>query len=301
MALMVKHKEEKNYVQVPNHTAQLPERKNGGILSLQALGLIVNLWSYDVEQFVVHKTELYKRYARNKESSVKTCWAELVAAKYILEYKVRVGGRNDYVYIYNIHPFSAETIAAYNQEVLDTYGDYTTLDFQDLKNKSSKTGPQKQEILKEKEKKDLIKKDLIKEKTLVPSLEDINSAMLFFKTIFPNAPIKEIAEKLVEDATDEENPKPPIVAHPNQFRAMLGFRLNDWERSKRTETAQFEAKPPVRTEHTPEWFQEASEYYSEPQEDDSVKKALIVIKLKKMRGEELEEEEEILWSICNQK
>lgn len=300
MALMVKHKEEKNYVQVPNFTAQLPERKKGGFISLQALGLIVNLWSYDIEQFEVHKTELYKRFARNKETSVNTCWKELVAAKYILEYKVRIDGRNDYIYVYNVRPFSAEEIAAYNQQVLDTYGDFTGLDFQDLKSRTSKTGPEKPDIIKTKEKKDLIKEKNIKEKILVPRLEDINSAMLFFKTIFPNAPIKEIAEKLVEDALDEKNPKPPIIAKPTQFKAMLGFRLKDWERSKRAERGQFEPKEPVRTEHTPEWFQEAEDYYAEPKEDDNVKKMLMEIKLKLTRKEELTEEEEMLWEIQNQ-
>lgn len=292
MALMVKHKVEKNYVQVPNETAQKPEKKNGGTISLQALGLIVNLWSYDVENFEVHKTELYKRFAKNKETSVNSSWKELVATNYILEYKVRINGRNDYVYIYNVRPFSAEEIAAYNQQVLDTYGDYTELDFQDLKNKTSKTGPEKPDILKTKEKKDL-KKEKIKD--LVPRLEDINSAKLFAKSLYPNAPIDKIAAEMVEEAESGEID----VKHPNQFKALLNHRLEKWSSTRATKTALFKPKAPIRTEHTPEWFQEAGEYYAEPKEDDSVIKMLIGIKLKLSRGVELTEEEEMLWEIQN--
>jgi hypothetical protein len=68
---------------------------------------------------------------------------------------------------------------------------------------------------------------------------------------------------------------------------------------ERTERAQIRPKAPIRTEHTPEWFKEPSEYYAEPREDDIVKKSLIAIKLKKSRGEELTEEEDLLWKIQN--
>ena len=158
--------------------------------------------------------------------------------------------------------------------------------------RSSLSASQNQHILKNKEKKDSTKEKKSKEKnTLVPRLEDINSAMLFFKNIFPSAPIKEIAEKLVEDATDEENPKPPLVASPKQFKAMLGYRLKDWERSKPTEPAKFEPKNPVRTEVLPDWF-ETSYKASETAENESVedKKKRIEAKLRYFRGEKTLEE-----------
>ncbi|MDY7965754.1 hypothetical protein U0F29_32460, partial [Bacillus thuringiensis] len=112
-ARMKKMKLEKEYVQVPNETAVAVETRNNNeipedCLSLQALGLIVNLWSYNTEEWELHKTELYKRYGKNKEVSVKNAWKELMDANYIIEYKFRVGKKWDYEYYYRIKPFTDE-------------------------------------------------------------------------------------------------------------------------------------------------------------------------------------------------
>jgi hypothetical protein len=54
MGQMRKFYEEKDYLQVPNKTALAPESKENPI-SLQALGLIVNICSYS-ERYELHKT-----------------------------------------------------------------------------------------------------------------------------------------------------------------------------------------------------------------------------------------------------
>lgn len=111
MAVMKKIALKVNYVQVPNETAKAVERKALAPISLQALGLITNIWSYDVESWELYKSELYKRYAKNKETSVRNAWNELVTAKYIVELQFRNElGHFDNVYYYRIEPFTDEEI-----------------------------------------------------------------------------------------------------------------------------------------------------------------------------------------------
>lgn len=134
MAKMRKWKLEREFVQVPNETALAPEET----ISLQALGLIVNLWSYNTETWELHKTELYKRYVKNKEASVKTAWNELMEAGYIIEYKYRAGKKWEYEYYYRITPFTAEERAEILEYAKQEHGEIWGLDFQDLKMKTSK-------------------------------------------------------------------------------------------------------------------------------------------------------------------
>lgn len=81
--------------------------KNG--LSLQAIGLLVNLQSYP-EDWELHKTELYTRYSKNGKTSVMSAWDELVEKKYIIQFHKRVGKANQYIYYYNLTPFTDEEI-----------------------------------------------------------------------------------------------------------------------------------------------------------------------------------------------
>lgn len=81
--------------------------KNG--LSLQAIGLLVNLQSYP-EDWELHKTELYTRYSKNGKTSVMSAWDELVEKKYIIQFHKRVGKANQYIYYYNLTPFTDEDI-----------------------------------------------------------------------------------------------------------------------------------------------------------------------------------------------
>lgn len=168
MARMKKARLEREYVQVPNETAKSVEEKNNPKpVSLEALGLLVNLWSYDVGSWELHKTELYKRYAKNKKTSVTSAWNELVESNYIIEFKFRNGRKWEYVYIYNIRPFSEEEKQKEIDECVDEYGVSSTSDFQQLKFNSSKRTVQNPQIsnttpTKEKSTKEKLKKEDIK-------------------------------------------------------------------------------------------------------------------------------------------
>lgn len=142
MAKLKKWKIEKNYVEIPNETAKAPENN----ISLQALGLIVNLWSYDIETWELHKTELYKRFVNNKETSVRNAWKELMDHKYIIEYKYREGKKWVYEYYYKITPFKDEEIASIYEMAKEEHGEIWGLDFQDLKMKTSKSRGNKEKI-----------------------------------------------------------------------------------------------------------------------------------------------------------
>lgn len=160
MALLVKDVEEKDYVQVPNKTAKAVEvTSEEEDISLEALGLLVNLWSYDITKWEVHKTELYQRFAKNKKTSVMNAWDELVKANYIIEFKYRVGRKWEYVYIYRIRPYSEVEIEEKLLECVELAGVRSTSDFEKLKMNSSKCTSQNQHISNTESKKDKINKD----------------------------------------------------------------------------------------------------------------------------------------------
>jgi DnaD/phage-associated family protein len=137
MGKIIKVQLEDKFTQVPNETAKLVEKE----ISLQSLGLLVNIMSY-AQSWELHKTELYKRYAKNKETSVSNAWDELVKANYIIECKFRDGKKWDYNYFVRLLPFSEEEKVEIKKQVeAQTSGDTKvlwTLDFQDLKMKTSK-------------------------------------------------------------------------------------------------------------------------------------------------------------------
>lgn len=189
MGFMHKAKVEKDYVEIPNITARAPESME---LSLQALGLLVNMWSYPVDKWVLHKTELYKRFTKNKETSVRSAFKELVSNNFMIEVKYRKNGRNEYDYIYRSYPFTEEEKAEYMAKLQEEYGEISTLDFQDLKNKTSKSGPQNQEIINTIQKKNGLKKDNTKEKK-----KDLNP---FDSEYNPNSNMPNI----IDDEKDQE-------------------------------------------------------------------------------------------------
>jgi hypothetical protein len=278
MALMLKHKQEKNYVEIPNKTAKAPEFKTKEkSISLQALGLIVNLWSYDVDSWEVHKTELYKRFELNRKTSVTSAWAELVEAKYILEYKVRKGRENDYVYAYSIEPFTSAEIEEFNQRIIDTYGDFSALDFQELKTNSSISTPENPQLLKIKEKKDTITKEkLNKTKASTrPSLAEIESTDKILKGIFKEVPFEEIKTRVIDDIEDGIL----IVKNVSQYKGIMTSRIND--HLKKVKKANFRPNRSTRTELLPDWFDKSEpEPQTEPKEDLEAKKREIAEMLK---------------------
>lgn len=161
---MKKRTFEREYVQVPNETAQasqvyINKKLNENPIPLESEGLLLNLWSYDYEKFDLNKTELYKRFAYNKERSVKRAWKFLIDAGYMIEYKYRVGKKWEYEYIFNILPYTEEQRQIIWQEAIEEYGEIWGLEFEDCKMKSSNCGLQTVE-----ESNTLLKQDLIKAK-----------------------------------------------------------------------------------------------------------------------------------------
>jgi DnaD/phage-associated family protein len=145
MGKIIKVQLENRFTQVPNETAKAVEGK----ISLQALGLLTNIMSY-AETWDLHKTELYKRYKYNKETSVRNAWNELVANDYIIECKIRVGKKWDYNYFIRYTPFSDAEKANIKKQIeaqtSDNNSVFWTLDFQDLKMKTSKSRDNKKRI-----------------------------------------------------------------------------------------------------------------------------------------------------------
>lgn len=95
------YKQENPFEMIPRSTLQ-DER-----LSLQAIGLLVNICSYP-ESWQLQKTELYKRYRKNKETSVRNAWNELLEAGYAMERKFRNGKKWVYEYAIRTTPFTEE-------------------------------------------------------------------------------------------------------------------------------------------------------------------------------------------------
>lgn len=183
MALMKKIVLENKYVQVSNSTAKAVEGANAQ-LSLQALGLIVNLWSYNVEKWELYKTELYKRYGLNRKTSVSSAWDELVAAGYIIESKYRKGSSWDYIYFYRIYPFSDEEKRVLLQEYAQKLGFTSSSGFQQLKLGSSKCTVQNQHISNKKGTKDPNNKIKTKEKPNHNQVENLNLPLEVKKYIY---------------------------------------------------------------------------------------------------------------------
>lgn len=123
---------------VPVGTAQAVQGNNENNISLEALGLLVNLLSYP-STWELHKTELYKRFANNKEASVRSAWNTLIAANYIIEFKYRAGKKWEYVYYFRKVAFTNEEKAEILDAAVKEYGGIWRLDFQDLKMRTSKS------------------------------------------------------------------------------------------------------------------------------------------------------------------
>lgn len=136
-----------NPVLVPQKTAQAVQKKdNENPISLEALGLLVNLLSYPTT-WELHKTELYKRYAKHGERSVKSAWNDLVENKYIVEFKYRTGKKYEYVYYFRKVPFTAEEKAEILDSAVKEYGEIWGLQNEDPKMETSERRDNQEIIL----------------------------------------------------------------------------------------------------------------------------------------------------------
>jgi hypothetical protein len=122
------------YEQIPRELLQACDTnsKHNKNLSLQAIGLLCNIRSY-AESWDLHKTELYKRYAKNKEASVRRAWDELVENDYIVQLKRREGNKFKYIYYVTVYPFTEKDI----KEIEQKEGAKTVKDFSPKTKKAS--------------------------------------------------------------------------------------------------------------------------------------------------------------------
>ena len=137
MAKMIQVPYEFN-VSVPISTAQAVQKDDMNPISLEALGLLVNLLSYP-STWELHKTELYKRFAFSKETAVRKAWKDLTTANYIIEFKYRVGKKWEYVYYFRKVPFTSEEKAQILDNACSEHSEIWGLDFPDLKMRTSKS------------------------------------------------------------------------------------------------------------------------------------------------------------------
>lgn len=86
-------------------------------LSLQAIGLLGNLLSYP-DDWELFKSELYHRFPKNKETSVRNAFNELIEEKYIVEVKERDGKKWKYYYYFAKEPFTEDEII----EIFEDHG-----------------------------------------------------------------------------------------------------------------------------------------------------------------------------------
>lgn len=115
-------------ISIPVSTAQSVQENNENPISLEALGLLVNLISYP-STWELHKTEVYKRFAKNKRTSVKSAWNNLVEANYMIEFRYRSGRSYEYIYYYRKVPFTAEEKAEILNNAVKEFGTIWDVDF----------------------------------------------------------------------------------------------------------------------------------------------------------------------------
>ena len=94
----------KGYESIPRELLQSNE------LSLESIGLLCNLQSYP-DDWTLFKTELYKRFPKNKRKPVERMWDELVEYGYIIQFRKRDGKRYTYEYYFSTSKFNDSEIS----------------------------------------------------------------------------------------------------------------------------------------------------------------------------------------------
>ena len=135
MSIIKNINSEKPFEVLPRELLQQCDKKRSNTenkpLSLQAIGLLCNLYSYP-ENWEIHKTELYNRYEKNGRRQIQNAWNELVDAKYIVQFKIHNGNKLDYYYYFDVTPITNDQI-----KQLEEYHNSKSLERFDLKEKSS--------------------------------------------------------------------------------------------------------------------------------------------------------------------
>ncbi|MDR0289079.1 MAG: hypothetical protein LBH78_03445 [Rickettsiales bacterium] len=86
-------------------------------LSLEARGLIAYMQSMP-ENYIFHKTQLYKCFDKNRKTSIERIWNELLDAQFIISFSKGSGPRQKFDYIFSQEGFSKDEIQEINEEYL---------------------------------------------------------------------------------------------------------------------------------------------------------------------------------------
>lgn len=98
-----RYSKHKGYESLPRELLQNTD------LSLESIGLIANISSYP-DTWILRKTELQKRFPKNKRTVIDRIWDELVENNYIIQFRKRTGKSYEYRYFYNVEPFKLDEI-----------------------------------------------------------------------------------------------------------------------------------------------------------------------------------------------
>jgi hypothetical protein len=277
-------------VSVPVATAQAVQKNHEISISLQALGLLVNLLSYP-STWELHKTELYKRFAKDGEKSVRSAWNDLEKANYIIEFKYRVGKKYEYVYYFRKVPFTAEEKAEILASAEKEYGEIWGLRFGESNLETPKrrdninTLLNKKTLLKEEEEKEkkpimvgaehteLIQTEIKMEEEKTSSSQSelifyllsknitLENALVFEKALLEAAitgytyeDILNAIERSLRDFNNEKCNEPYKWA-VGKLKRMLDGKTKEVERKPKRNTRKGRSKV-TRTEMLPDWFYE---------------------------------------------
>lgn len=133
---IVQYKKNKGFESIPR---ELLQDEN---LSLEAIGLLSHICSLP-ETWKIYKTQLYKKFKKNKRTSVQRIWKELVESGYILEFRKREGKKYVYEYVYSLTPFSIDEISDVVESMSKTGLEFWNADFEQSKLNCSKRADNK--------------------------------------------------------------------------------------------------------------------------------------------------------------
>lgn len=86
-------------------------------LSLESRGLLSYMESMP-DDYIFHKTQLYRCFEKNKKTSVERIWNELLDKNFIIAYSKGIAPKKEYEYLFTHVGFSNQEISELNEEYL---------------------------------------------------------------------------------------------------------------------------------------------------------------------------------------
>lgn len=165
---IIQYKKNKGFESIPR---ELLQDEN---LSLEAIGLLSHICSLP-ETWKIYKTQLYKKFKKNKRTSVQRIWKELVESGYILEFRKREGKKYIYEYVYSLTPFSKDEIFDVVESMSNIGLEIWNVDFEQSKLNCSKPADNKltNKKINYKEKETIINTSTAQDEVLLSNLSNI--------------------------------------------------------------------------------------------------------------------------------